>query len=67
MTCLARMRRDPRTKEYVARRTTEGKSKREIIRCLKRYVAREVYRVLISCGADSSLTGTKEEAHSCVA
>jgi transposase len=42
MICLARMRRDPRTQEYVARRTTEGKSKREIIRCLKRYVAREV-------------------------
>jgi transposase len=41
MICLARMRRDPRTKEYVARRTQEGKSKREIIRCLKRYVARE--------------------------
>jgi transposase len=67
MTCLARMRRDGRTQEYVARRTTEGKSKREIIRCLKRYVAREVYRVLILCGADSSLTGPKEEAHSSVA
>jgi transposase len=48
MICLARMRRDRRTQEYVARRTAEGKSKREIIRCLKRYVAREVYRVLIS-------------------
>jgi len=48
MTCLARMRRDRRTQDYVARRTQEGKSKREIIRCLKRYVAREVYRVLIS-------------------
>jgi transposase len=48
MICLARMRREPRTKEYVARRTAEGKSKREIIRCLKRYVAREVYRVLVS-------------------
>ena len=47
MICLARMRRDRRTKEYVARRTAEGKSKREIIRCLKRYVAREVYRVLV--------------------
>ncbi len=35
MICLARMRRDHRTKEYVARRTAEGKSKREIIRCLK--------------------------------
>jgi len=48
MICLARMRRDCRTKEYVARRTAEGKNKREIIRCLKRYVAREVYRVLVS-------------------
>jgi transposase len=45
---LNRMRRDLRTQEYVARRTKEGKSKREIIRCLKRYIAREVYRVLIS-------------------
>ena len=62
MVCLSRMRRDHRTQEYVARRTAEGKSKREIIRCLKRYVAREVYRVLISCGARSSPTGAKEEA-----
>jgi transposase len=61
MVCLSRMRRDQRTKEYIARRTAEGKSKREIIRCLKRYVAREVYRVLISYGARSSLTGAKEE------
>jgi transposase len=57
MICLARMRRDRRTQEYVARRTQEGKSKREIIRCLKRYVAREAYRVLISCVARSSPTG----------
>jgi len=47
MICLARMRRDLRTKEYVARRTQEGQSKREIIRCLKRYVATEVYGVLV--------------------
>jgi transposase len=51
MICLARMRRDRRTREYVARRTAEGKSKPEIIRCLKRYVAREAYRVLVSCVA----------------
>ena len=55
--CLARMRRDRRTQEYVARRTAEGKSKREIIRCLKRYLAREAYRVLVSCGARPSPTG----------
>jgi len=30
--------------EYVAKRTAEGKSKREIMRCLKRYAAREIYR-----------------------
>jgi transposase len=62
MVCLARMRRDGRTQQYVARRTQEGKSKREIIRCLKRYVAREVYRVLVSCGVRSSPTGPTEEA-----
>jgi hypothetical protein len=33
-----------RTKDYVAKRTAEGKSKREIMRCLKRYAAREIYR-----------------------
>jgi transposase len=36
------------TKDYVARRTQEGLSKKEIIRCLKRYVAREVFHVLVS-------------------
>jgi transposase len=47
MICMVRMGMDRRTREYVARRTQEGKSKREILRCLKRYVAREVYRVLV--------------------
>ena len=42
----SRMRTDERTRAYVARRTLEGLSKREIMRCLKRYVAREIYRVL---------------------
>ena len=63
MVCLARMRRDQRTKEYVARRTQEGKSKREIIRCLKRYIAREAYRVLVCCGARSSPIGPKDKSH----
>ena len=43
---LGRMSWDERTRGYVARRTAEGKSKREIIRCLKRFVAREIYRIL---------------------
>ncbi len=41
-----RMSRDERTRAYVVRRTEEGKSKREIIRCLKRYIARELYGIL---------------------
>ncbi|SMY05236.1 MULTISPECIES: IS110 family transposase [Brevibacterium] len=44
----SRMSSDPRTKEYVARRTAEAKSKREIMRCLKRYVAAEVYTLIIN-------------------
>ncbi|MHB1763794.1 MAG: transposase [Acidimicrobiales bacterium] len=38
---------DPATKAYVACRTAEGKSLREIVRCLKRHIAREVYRHLV--------------------
>ena len=45
---LVRLCWDQATKDYVDRRTAQGKSKREVIRCLKRYVAREVYRVLMS-------------------
>ena len=37
---------EPRTVAYMNRRLAEGKSKRHIIRCLKRYVAREVFRAL---------------------
>ncbi len=40
---LSPMSFEPRTRTYVERRLVEGKTKTEIIRCLKRYVAREVY------------------------
>ena len=43
---LNRLRWDPATKAYAERRTADGKSKREILRCLKRFIAREVYRLL---------------------
>jgi transposase len=43
---MVRLSHDDRTRAYVARRTQEGRSKSEIIRCLKRYVAREVYASL---------------------
>ena len=45
-TVIVRMRFHEPTIAYVARRTAEGKSKREIIRCLKRYVIREVYHLV---------------------
>jgi transposase len=41
---VTRIRLDARTRLYLERRTKQGMSKREIIRCLKRYVAREIYR-----------------------
>ena len=45
-TVIVRMQHHEPTKAYVARRTAEGKSKRDIIRCLKRYVIREVYHLI---------------------
>ena len=43
---ITRQRRDPATRAYTERRTTNGKNPREIRRCLKRYVARDLYRLL---------------------
>jgi transposase len=45
---LSRIRMDERTQDYMTRRLAEGLSKREVMRCLKRYVAREVYHVLVN-------------------
>ena len=46
MIAVCRLRHCPRTRAYAARRTAEGLSKRDIIRCLKRYIARELYHSL---------------------
>ena len=43
---LTRMVCDPRTRHYIERRIKEGRTKKEAVRCLKRYVAREVYQQL---------------------
>jgi transposase len=43
---LVRLRSEPRTRAYVERRTSQGLSKREILRCLKRYIAREIFKLL---------------------
>jgi nucleoside-diphosphate-sugar epimerase len=43
---LHRRQHDPATRDYTARRITEGKSARDAVRLLKRYLARHVYRVM---------------------
>jgi transposase len=53
---LSRLRWDQRTRDYVQRRTKEGKSKKEIIRCLKRYIAREIYQQLNPARLNTRLT-----------
>jgi transposase len=46
---LVRMRQDCATKDYVQRRLAQGKTIRDIKRCLKRYIARQLFRQLESC------------------
>jgi transposase len=58
---FTRMATDPRTQAYIARRTTEGKTTREIIRCLKRYIAREVYKTLTGPGNPASINHAPKE------
>jgi transposase len=43
---FTRLRHDPRTQAYYERRAQEGKTRRKIIRCLKRYAAREVFNLV---------------------
>ena len=53
---VVRLRWHQPTRDYLARRTTEGLSKREIIRCLKRYVAREIFAALQAPAALANAT-----------
>ena len=50
---VCRLRYCQRTRAYVKRRTAEGKTQREIMRCLKRYIARELYNTLRADLADT--------------
>jgi transposase len=43
---MTRLRDEPRTRAYLARRTAQGRTKREIMRCLKRYLARDVFQII---------------------
>jgi transposase len=56
MIAVCRLRYCPKTRAYVERRTSEGKTKKEIIRCLKRYIAREVHASLRADLRSLSLT-----------
>jgi transposase len=58
---LVRMASCQRTKDYVAKRTAEGKSKREIMRCLKRYAAREIYRQITNPQAAPDNTDLRQK------
>jgi transposase len=49
---LVRMRFHQPTRDYVKRRTAQGKTKPEIIRCLKRYIAREVFTAIVNPPTD---------------
>ena len=60
---ITRMGSHPPTRAYVARRSKEGLSKPEIIRCLKRYAARETYRHLRP--ADPDLRGRPDPLIGC--
>ncbi|WSG09845.1 IS110 family transposase [Micromonospora sp. NBC_01739] len=53
---LVRMGHDPRTRDYVTRRTREGRTKREIMRSLKRYISRQLFRTLNSAHPATSTT-----------
>jgi len=55
---LTRLGRDQRTRDYAERRTHEGKSKKEIIRCLKRYVAREVFPLILEALSPGKATAS---------
>ena len=62
---MVRMTNDETTKKYIARRKAEGRTQREAIRCLKRYVAREVYRLVVDPQAvpsGTALRATREAA-----
>jgi transposase len=52
---IVRMASDPSTQAYVQRRIQQGLSKKEILRCLKRYIARQLYRLLLALSVNPLL------------
>ena len=58
---IVRLRYHQPTRDYAARKTREGKDKLEIIRCVKRFIAREAYRTLIAIRNDGIGRGMPAE------
>lgn len=59
---IVRMRHHEPTRAYVERRTAEGRTKREIIRCIKRYIAREIYQNLPPAARSKPIPDTTQQA-----
>jgi len=59
---IVRMRRHAPHQAYVERRTAQGLSKKDIIRCLKRYLTREIYRLLPPTALSGESIGALEAA-----
>jgi hypothetical protein len=53
---ITRAQRDPATKQYLARKEAEGKTKKGALRCLKRHLARRFYHLLAEPPADQRQT-----------
>lgn len=57
---VTRAQHDPATKQYLARKEAEGKTKKGALRCLKRHLARRFYRLLAEPPADQQQTAEPE-------
>ena len=60
---MVRLATCERTRTYAARRTAQGKSRREIIRCLKRYIAREVFALLAKPQPHTAAENLRAQRH----
>ena len=60
---LTRLQHDPATRAYAAQRAAEGKTPREIKRCLKRYVARHLFRLLEANGPEHPIATLTRATH----
>jgi transposase len=59
---ISRLRWDPATQAYMARRLAQGKTRKEAIRCLKLYIAREVHRAILTDLAPATITAREPAA-----